>query len=280
MLPALEPPPSPEAAWKRLLAALAPHRDAGLVVAFSGGLDSAVLLDSALTALGNGRVVAFTAVSPSLPALELQEARRIASELGAPLVEQATDELARPGYVANAGDRCYHCKSELFEVVHRTAHEMGLHRVAYGYHKDDDADDRPGLRAAQEAGAIRPLWEAGLRKSDLRAIARWRGRSFAGKGSSACLASRIPVGTAVTPERLGKVEALEVHLRGLGFRQVRARLDRDDVVRIEAGPAELPGLLRHVEDAEARGALVAAARASGVKRVSVDLAGYARAGES
>lgn len=249
-------------------------------MAFSGGLDSAVLLDAALAALPKERVLAFTAVSPSLAALEREEARRIVQELGARQVERETRELDRAAYVANAGDRCYHCKAELFDVIRGAAAELGLDRVAYGYHRDDDADERPGLRAALEAGAVRPLWDAGLRKADLRAIAVLRGRSFATKASSACLASRIPVGTPVTAERLGKVERIEAFLRGRGYRQVRARLDREDLVRIEAAPEELPRLLGEMAALPSRAALLHAARACGVARVSVDVAGYARPGDS
>ncbi len=272
--------PAASASWERLVAALAPYADEGLVVAFSGGLDSAVLLDAALAALPSERVVAFTAVSPSLPALEREEARGIVRELGARQVERETRELDRPGYVANAGDRCYHCKTELFDVIHRSASELGVARVAYGYHRDDDADDRPGLRAALEAGALRPLWDAGLRKADLRAIARARGRSFAEKASSACLSSRIPVGTEVTAARLAKVERVEAWLRGRGYRQVRARLDRDDLVRIETGKDEIARLLDELRATAGREALLAEARAAGVSRVSVDVAGYARPGET
>lgn len=271
--------PAAGAAWSRLLLALEPHRADGIVVAFSGGLDSSVLLDAALAALGPDRVVAFTAVSPSLPAREREEARAIAAELGARHVERETHELERPDYVANGGDRCYHCKSELFDAIHAAAADLGLTRVAYGYHRDDDADVRPGLRAAVEAGAFRPLWEAGLRKGDLRAVARSRARSFAEKATSACLASRIPVGTPVTAERLSKVEALEAFLKDRGYRQVRARLEREDLVRIETGRDELPRLLSDMADARERESLFAAARACGVARVSVDLAGWSRPGE-
>src|SRR5512140_3623431 len=122
------PPPGPEPAWERLVAALARHAGDGVVVAFSGGLDSAVLLDAALEAIPRERVVAFTAVSPSLAALERDEARRISRELGARHVEREPHELSRPGYVANAGDRCYHCKAELFDVIHAAAAEWGASR--------------------------------------------------------------------------------------------------------------------------------------------------------
>ncbi len=268
-----------DTSWERLLATLAPHREEGVIVAFSGGLDSAVLLDAALEAVGREKVVAFTAVSPSLAAAELAEARRIAADLGATLREEPTHELDDPGYVANAGDRCFFCKRELFAVIERTRSRLGLGRVAYGYHRDDDADVRPGLRAALDAGALRPLWEAGLGKADLRGVARERGRSFAEKASGACLSSRLPVGMTVTVERLGKVETVEAWLRAAGYRQFRARLDRDDLVRIEVAPSELARLATAMAAEGERGSLLEAARSAGVARVTLDLAGYHRPGE-
>lgn len=267
-------------AWGRLRAALRPHREAGVIVAFSGGLDSSVLLDAALEELGPARVVAFTAVSPSFASDEHADARRIAAELGAPLHEEETAELEDPGYVANGGDRCFFCKRELFAVVERAKAALGLARVAYGYHRDDDADVRPGLVAARQAGALRPLYDAGLGKRDLRALARSRGRSFAEKPSGACLSSRIPVGMPVTAERLGKVELVEAFLRRRGYRQLRARLDRDDLVRVETDPADIARLSRDLSDPACGGELRRKARALGILEVTVDARGYRRAGEA
>ncbi len=267
-------------AWTRLLEALAPHRDTGLVVAFSGGLDSAILLDAALEALGRERVTAFTAVSPSLSQRELAEARRVAEELGAPLETAETFELDDPGYVANAGNRCYFCKKELFSAIERLRVARGYPAIGYGYHVDDDADVRPGLKAALEAGVVRPLYAAGLGKADLRRLAKARGRSFADKPSQACLSSRLPMGMPVTRERLSKVEIVEGWLKDRGYLQLRARLDKDDLVRLEVAPAELPRLAADLADDTLREALLAEARAAGVTRVTLDLVGYHRAGEA
>lgn len=258
---------------------LSPLAAEGVLVAFSGGLDSAVLLDAAVAAIGEERARAFTAVSPSLPAAELEDARRIALELGATLHEERTEELADPAYVANAGKRCYFCKRELFSVMEGARTRLGLSRIVYGYHRDDDADVRPGLAAALEAGALRPLWEVGLGKADLRAIARFRGRSFAEKGSMACLSSRIPIGTAVTKERLQKVERIEAWMRERGYRQFRARLDRDDRVRLETSSAEVERLAAEVSEPLLRAGLLAVAASVGVSDVTVDPRGYRRPGE-
>lgn len=266
-------------AWARLVARLSPLAEGGVLVAFSGGLDSAVLLDAAVETLGAERVLAFTAVSPSLPRAELEAARRFAAEVGARLYEEPTSELSDPDYVANAGNRCYFCKRELFSVMDAAKSRLGLSRVVYGYHRDDDADVRPGLRAALEAGALRPLWDAGLGKADLRALARARGRSFAGKGSMACLSSRIPVGTPVTEERLRKVETLEAWMRERGYRQFRARLDSDDHVRLVTSPDEVGRLTAEVENESSRRSLLDVAAAVGVVGVSVDPRGYQRSGE-
>ena len=259
-------------------AALLPHREAGVVVAFSGGLDSSVLLDAAVEALGAGRVAAFTAVSPSLSARDLADARRIAAEVGAAHHEEETSELSDPGYVANAGERCFFCKRELFSVIGEVKERLGLAAVAYGYHRDDDADFRPGLSAALAAGALRPLYEAGLGKRELRDIARARGRSFAEKPSGACLSSRIPAGTPVTAKRLAAVEAVEEWLRGRGYRQLRARLERDDRMRLETDPSDVARLAREIAGAPEE--LLAVARAHGVIELAVDPRGYGRPGET
>ncbi|MBL8114763.1 MAG: TIGR00268 family protein, partial [Acidobacteria bacterium] len=149
-----------------------------------------------------------------------------------------------------------------------------------GYHVDDDADVRPGLKAALEAGVVRPLYAAGLGKADLRRLAKARGRSFADKPSQACLSSRLPMGMPVTRERLSKVEIVEGWLKDRGYLQLRARLDKDDLVRLEVAPAELPRLAADLADDGFREALLAEARAAGVLRVTLDLVGYHRAGEA
>lgn len=241
-----------------------------LGVAYSGGVDSAVLLAVAQRALGPGRVVALLAVSPSLAADELALARTVAGDLGATLVEFATHELERPEYRANAVDRCYHCKTELFERI--DDHLAGAHAldaVAYGENADDAvAPDRPGARAASEHAVLRPLASAGLTKARVRALARALGLSVADKPAAPCLASRIPHGEGVTPEKLAQVEASEKALRALGFTDSRVR-HHGGIARIEVPLTELA---RFADDGVRREAL-RAIRAVGFTNVTVDLAG-------
>jgi uncharacterized protein len=212
-----------------------------VAVAFSGGVDSGVLLHAARAALGE-RAVGVIADSPSLPRRELAEARALAARIGAELVVLATDEGTDPDYVANRGDRCYFCKGALFGVMGPFARARGLGALAFGEILDDRLDDRPGARAAAEQGVVAPLAEAGFTKADVRRYAREHGLPVADKPASACLASRIPTGTPVTPERLARVEAAEEALRGLGLRELRVR-DRGRLARVEVGAAELDGAL-------------------------------------
>jgi len=210
-----------------------------VAVAFSGGVDSTVLLHAARRALGD-RAVAVIADSPSLPRRELREAAELAAGLGVELVRVATDELADPAYRANAGNRCYFCKAALFEVMTRWAGEHEVRTLAFGEITDDLRDDRPGARAAREFRVRAPLREAGFSKQDVRRYAREHGLPVADKPASACLSSRIPVGTEVTRERLARVEAAEEALRGTGLRQLRVR-DHGDRARVEVGADELAG---------------------------------------
>jgi uncharacterized protein len=193
-----------------------------LAVAFSGGVDSSVLLHAGFAALGE-RCAGVIADSPSLPRAELEEARAVAVRIGARLVEVRTEELADERYVANSGDRCYWCKTALFEPMSRWAERQGFSALAFGEIADDALDDRPGARAAGEFGVRAPLAAAGLGKEDVRRYAREVGLSVAEKPASACLASRLPVGTLVTRERLAQVEAAEGSLRDLGLRVLRVR---------------------------------------------------------
>jgi len=208
-----------------------------LVVAFSGGVDSAVLLHAAHDVLGE-RAVALIADSPSLARAELDAAREFARTMGVRLVEVRTDELADPRYRANAGDRCYYCKSALFDAMTAWAGEHGFARLAFGEITDDRRDDRPGARAAREAHVLAPLSEAGLSKDDVRRYAREHGLAVWDKPQLACLASRLPVGTTVTRERLARIEAAEAELRSLGLRQLRVR-DHGRSARVEVGADEL-----------------------------------------
>ena len=241
-----------------------------LGIAYSGGVDSAVLLAVANRTLGPDRVVALLAVSPSLAGQELELARQVAADLGANLVEFATHEQQRPEYRANGADRCYHCKAELFERIEDTL--VDVHRlddVAYGENADDAvAPDRPGARAASEHRVLRPLAEAGLTKVRVRALARALGLRVADKPAAPCLASRIPHGHEVTPSKLAQVEAAEKVLRALGFTDSRVR-HHGSIARIEVPLTELS---RFADD-EVRREALRAIRAAGFANVTIDLAG-------
>jgi len=193
-----------------------------LAVAFSGGVDSSVLLHAGRVALGT-RCVGVIADSPSLPRAEFAEADRLAQGMGAELVVVETQELADPRYAANAGDRCYFCKSALFEQMASFCEARGFSALAFGEITDDQLDDRPGARAAAEFGVRAPLSEAGFSKADVRRYAREAGLVVADKPASACLASRVPTGTAVTRELLATVESAEGALKARGYRVVRVR---------------------------------------------------------
>lgn len=204
--------------------------DGGLLVAFSGGADSAFLLAEAARVLGPARVVAATAVSPSLPERELAEAADFAAGLGVRHLTPRTHEMARDGYRANDGDRCYFCKAELLDTLGPLAAELGVPRVATGTNADDAvAGFRPGIRAATERGAVTPLRDAGLTKAQIRYASRQRGLSTWDKPAAACLSSRIAYGIQITPRRLRRVEAAEAALRtalhdaGIGVRNLRVR---------------------------------------------------------
>lgn len=210
-----------------------------VLVAFSGGADSAFLLAAAVRALGAEQVVAATAVSPSLPVAELDQARTFAADLGVRHLTPRTDELARPGYAANGADRCFHCKSELLAVVTPLAHEHGLAAVATGTNADDlVAGFRPGIRAAARAGAVTPLADAGLTKEQVRAASRTWGLVTADKPAAACLSSRVAYGIPITARRLGRIEQAEAALRralhaaGLTVANLRVR-DLGDTARVE-----------------------------------------------
>jgi pyridinium-3,5-biscarboxylic acid mononucleotide sulfurtransferase len=208
-----------------------------VAVAFSGGVDSSALLHAARSVLGEG-AVGVIADSPSLPRRELEEARETARRIGADLVVIRTDEMEDERYRANRGDRCYFCKSALFRAMEPWAREQGFRALAFGEIVDDLQDGRLGARAAREFGVVAPLSEAGLTKADVRRYAREAGLPVSEKPASACLASRLPVGTAVTRERLARVERCEESVRALGPRQIRVR-DHGSLARVEVGPEDL-----------------------------------------
>jgi uncharacterized protein len=239
-----------------------------VLVAFSGGVDSSYLAWMAHRVLGDD-ALAVTAASPSYPESHRAMAERIVAEFGIPHRFVATREMESGDYRANRPDRCYHCKSELFRVLGSLRAELGFDAVAYGVNADDVGDFRPGHRAAGEHGALSPLLDAGLGKGDIRALSRAAGLPTADLPASACLASRLPYGTAVTRERLRQIEDGEARLRGLGFRQVRLR-HHGVLARVEIDPVELP---RALEPAMAA-AIVAALKPLGFRWVSLDLEGY------
>ena len=216
-------------------------RELGRVaVAVSGGVDSSVLLHAAVRVLGPEDAVGVVADSASLARAELDAARRVAADVSARLVELRTDEGDDPRYQANVGDRCYFCKAALFRAMDAFAAREGFPWLAFGEITDDAADDRPGARAAREFGVTAPLAEAGWGKSEVREYAHAVGLEVADKPASACLASRIPVGTRVTPERLATVERAEAALRELGLRQLRVR-HLGERARLEVGADEVAG---------------------------------------
>src|SRR5438876_3706060 len=236
-----------------------------VVVAFSGGADSAFLAWVANDTLGRA-AHAVTAVSPSLSANERDDCAALAEEWGLRWTTVATDELARPGYVANGSDRCYHCKAELMDVVGPLARDE-LATIVLGTNVDDLGDHRPGQQAAAERGAAFPLVDAGFTKADVREHSRRLGLRTWNKPAAACLASRVPYGTPVTLGVLSSVAAAESALRRLGFGQLRVR-HYGDLARIELDGAELSRAV------ECRDAVVAAVRDAGYAYVTLDLEGF------
>jgi uncharacterized protein len=241
-----------------------------LGVAYSGGVDSAVLLALAVRTLGVPKVLAVLGVSPSLAAAERTAAHEVAAFIGVPVVEVVTHEGERPAYVANGPDRCFHCKDELFTRIDaELAVRHGLDAVAYGENADDARRlDRPGSRAATEHGVLRPLAQAGLGKADVRALARAMLLPCADKPAAPCLASRIPHAQSVDPGKLRQIEDGEAALRGLGFTDSRVR-HHGDIARVELPAADLARAV----SAPTRDLILTALRTAGFRFVAVDLAG-------
>ena len=239
-----------------------------LVVAFSGGADSAYLAWAAHQVLGP-RALAVTAISPSFSAYDREQALAFADRVGLRHECIETHEFENPLYVANNGDRCYHCKDELFVRMEALASAHGFAAIAYGINADDTRDFRPGHRAAAEHQVLTPLLDAGLTKAEIRSLSRRVGLATWDRPASACLSSRIPYGTAVTPDLLRRVEECEAILRELGFRQFRVRA-HGDLARIEIAPEELQRALNPQMAYE----FASRFKTLGFSYVTLDLEGY------
>ncbi|HEX7697341.1 MAG TPA: ATP-dependent sacrificial sulfur transferase LarE [Candidatus Acidoferrum sp.] len=239
-----------------------------LIVALSGGADSAYLAWAAHEALG-ARALSVTALSPSYSAHDRTIVEEFVSKLGVRHEFIETHEMDNPAYRANAADRCYFCKDELFSALDELAHGRGFAAVAYGVNADDTLDFRPGHRAATEHQVLAPLLDARLTKTEIRLLSQRAGLPTWDRPASACLASRLPYGTEVTSERLGLVERGEAALRELGFRQFRVRL-HDRLARVEISPEEMPRALAP----EMAAAMANRLKAAGFTYVALDLEGY------
>ncbi|HEY4106968.1 MAG TPA: ATP-dependent sacrificial sulfur transferase LarE [Polyangiaceae bacterium] len=239
-----------------------------VLVCYSGGIDSAFVLAVATAELGE-RAIGMTAVSPSLSASEKDDAARIATAFGAAHRFVESNELARPGYVQNGPDRCFHCKSELYEIAAAKRQDWQLAFVLNGTNTDDLGDYRPGLEAAKNAGVRSPLVEVGMNKQAVREAAKLIGIDVWDKPAAACLSSRIPYGSSVTSERLAQIAGFEAALKALGFRQMRVRW-HDKIARIEVALGELELMLAP----GVREAVVEAGKKHGFSYVTLDLGGY------
>jgi uncharacterized protein len=239
-----------------------------VIVALSGGADSAYLAWAAHRAIGD-YALSLTALSPSYSAHDRAVVEEFVRQLGVRHEFIETHEMDNPKYRANAADRCYFCKDELFTVLDVIARERSFAAVAYGVNADDTLDFRPGHRAATEHRVLAPLLDAGLHKAEIRLLSRRAGLPTWDRPASACLASRLPYGTEVTPERLALVERGEAAMRDLGFRQFRVRL-HERLARVEIAPEEMPRAM----SAEMAARIAAALKAAGFTYVALDLEGY------
>jgi uncharacterized protein len=257
---------SPEQKEATLLAGLADAKS--LIIALSGGADSAYLAWAAQRALGQ-RALAVTALSPSFSAHDRGAVDEFVSafEIHHEFIE--THEMENPAYRANAADRCFYCKDALFSVLDTMAVQRGFAATAYGVNADDTLDFRPGHRAAKEHRVLAPLLDVGLRKSEIRRLSQRAGLPTWDRPASACLASRVPYGTEVTPEKLRLIERGEAALRKLGFRQFRVRL-HDKLARVEIAPDEMDRAFSR----ETSAAISQALKQAGFTYVALDLEGY------
>lgn len=243
-----------------------------VLVAYSGGIDSTLVMKVAHDALG-ARALAVTAVSPTLPDMELEQAKQVAAQVGARHRLVETDQLRIQDFVKNDERRCYHCKTDLYQGLAQFRQEMAMDAMVDGTNLDDLGDDRPGLLAAREWGVRSPLVEAGLSKEEVRELARELGLSNWEKPAAACLSSRIQRETPVTAEKLARVERAEAFLMEQGFLQVRVR-DREGAARVEVKPEEVSRLLEPAMQRKITEQL----RRFGFAAVTLDPAGYRQGG--
>jgi len=239
-----------------------------VMVAYSGGVDSAFLAATAHRVLGS-RMLAVLADSASLARRDMEQAREFAESLAMPLRVVATEELDRPEYARNDANRCFHCKDELFQVMEKLAGALGFAKIAYGMNADDMRDYRPGQRAAEQHEVLAPLAEAGLTKLEIRALAKAAGYTLWDRPAAPCLSSRVEYGRTVTREVLEQVERGEESLRQLGFREMRVR-HHGELARVEIARGELPRALTM----EMMDAITTALKQAGFKYVTLDCAGF------
>ncbi len=240
-----------------------------VVVAFSGGVDSALLLKVAVTSLGHDKVLAVTGRSPSIPSAELDSVAALAAEVGASHEFLDTHEFDDENYLANPPERCYFCKTELYSCLTKLAAERGFNAVVSGANADDLGDYRPGLKADDEHAVHTPLVDCGVTKAELREIAAELGLAIHDKPASPCLSSRVPYGERITPEKLQRIDAAETFLRQLGFRECRVR-HHDNLARIEVPPAQIV----RFADPQFRADVDAKLRKLGFQYVAFDLRGF------
>lgn len=241
----------------------------GAVVALSGGVDSAVVAKAALIALGE-KAIAITADSPSVPRQDIQAAKNLAKSIGLRHEIVLTSEFDNPDYRKNAGDRCYFCKSELYETIFRKLSDLESKTICSGANLDDLGDYRPGLQAAKERGIRHPLQEAGLGKKEVRELAKHWGLEVWDKPASPCLSSRIAPGVAVTPERTARIEKAEIYLKSLGLFDCRVRLHHDELVRIELLPEDIV----KIADPDVRDNLTKYFHELGFRYITMDMDGF------